>query len=617
MTATDLQRWTAALDAAMESDDEVDLDPVWHEVSEAVESDPGNASLRRLRIRLAVAFHDHHTRHADLRALHDLDPSDRDAWLELALLQHRWAFLLAEDENESADEGEAEDAEDDGNEAGAAAVQVTVRVAEPLDAGPRGALEAEALGWLATLLANHVRDAAFCAGLFARWNDAGIYAPWLRLRLALQAAAAHPRDDALQEVLAAAWADLANQAPEGWDPQGSPPMGFLFDLGGTLWDPFMIERARQSYTDLLARRPGDADLLRRRARLAEAAYDFAAAAADYAEAAQSLEEAASRSADADVREQTAAEAQELLAQAAACRGGRAALQQQAASSLDATLEQFASSALAPTAASPEAQALAAQWDAERQERLGSLSSELAALREAQLVVPSGPDAYKRDEMRALALNIAASVAGSVQMAPVQAAPVEPAAFEQDWATTLAPARFTFAHLGWQELGWAEWPAFRAMLGHQAVSSLWCDRASGTLALAFPVRGQVLLDLETELEDGRIFVTSLSRGRNFLTGGPEVDTLFIEPALPFEEACALHAARVAWAHASLGLDRAPATVAEAIAMQERARQAKTRFRLAESLTPTEALGVPHDFPEVFAPMLQEAAREALAPLRAAG
>ncbi len=614
MIAPNLQRWTTALDAALESDEDTDLEPLWLELGSAINARPGDADLRRLRIRMAEAIRDHRTRHADLLALRSLDPADRQAWLDLALLQHRWAFLLVDDDDSDDDEvGEAEAEADD---ADCTHIQVSVRAAQPEADEPQAGLEAEALRWIAELLATHQPDAAFCTEVFACWSDANIYAPWLRLRLALQAAATHPHDPALQRVLAEAWDDLANQAPESYNPEGPPPMGFLFDVGGTLWDPFLIDRALQGYAQLLASAPGDTDLLRRRARLAEAMCDFPAAANDFAAAGQALEDAAAGIADPDEQAQALSDAQDLRARAALCRGGRAALQQDAAAAIDQAMERLRTP-LPHGAGSEAAQAFLAEWDDGRDERLESLSTDLSALRELQSTVLSTPDAEQLAQMEALARKLAGNVVGSVQLVPMQIEPIAADAFEGDWVAALETFRGAMATIGWQDLGWAEWPGFRAMLGHQAVSSLWCDPASGTLALGFAARGTVLVDLETELADGRLLVTSLSRGRNFLTGGPRVDTLFIEPTLSYQEACALHVARVAWtlAQAQGGSACRPASVPDIAAVQESARQAKTHFRLAEGLTLPEALGVPHDFPELFAPMLQAATREALAPLRA--
>ena len=58
-------------------------------------------------------------------------------------------------------------------------------------------------------------------------------------------------------------------------------MGFMVDTQGSLWDPFMQERALEAYARLLERQPDDADLRSRRARLLEARADFPAAAREW------------------------------------------------------------------------------------------------------------------------------------------------------------------------------------------------------------------------------------------------------------------------------------------------------------------------------------------------
>ncbi|TWO70432.1 hypothetical protein FN976_15760 [Caenimonas sedimenti] len=603
-----LAEWEAALETAAGAD-EVDLEPVWDELTAAVEAEPDAPELRRLRVRMAEATFMHASRHEDLLALRRLDPADRQARLDLALLQHRWAFLLVPD-----GEDDDLDAENDpaGDEESGLELSLTVRSAEPPTGSPQELLQQEALGWLAQLLREHQADAAFCAHVFARWEQANIYAPWLRLTLSLEAVAAHPADAALARVLALAWAELANQVPVEFDPENAPlPMGFLVDVGGTLWDPFMQERALAALADLLQRDAGDTELLVRRARLLEARCDFASAARAYAEAADAAKRAAEIGNDAQAEDLYA----EMRDQAALCAGGRRALANALVEGLADAVSRFGEPLALPEDASEARREFAADWELSMRQHADELQASVDAMRATQPV--DGPDAAQQAQMQAMAQQVAASVVGSISFTPLQPLAIAPAAFERDWEAVLREPREALAALQWSDLGWVEWPAYRALFGSQTVSSVWCAPCRTLLALVSGAGGKPLVDLESELDDGHMLITSLTRGRNFLTGGPDVDTLFIEPALVLSEAIELHAARLKLAMAGRpGVRALPITDLDAMgAAQERARACKTRFRLEHGLTESESLGVPSDFAEVFAPMARTAVRQALEALRA--
>lgn len=612
MDANLLEDWSAALEAALASEEETDLEPLWNQLDAAIAQAPGDPGLRRLRIRFASAIHQPATWHQDLLALRAIDPADRENWLALALLQHRWAFLLADDDE--GDEGDESDGDAASEGAADTAVLVSVRTPDPEgeEADSRQAqLEREARGWLAQMLREHRADAAFAARVFARWAEAGIYAPWLRLTLALEAAAAHPGDAALLRVLGEAWADLANQAPEQLDLENAPPpMGFLFDVGGALWDPFLQERALAVLDTL----PPDLDTLACRARLLEARCDFPAAARAYAQAAEAAGRAAAEAADLAMRDAVASQQEELQERAGLCAAGRQAVAAAMIDGLADAVAQFGQPLPLPDDASEARRAFASEWAASQQGAAQELQAGLDAMRAARPA--DGPDPEQLDQMRAQARQIAANIVRGITLSPVHLEPLAPAGFEQDWETALQPARSALAALQWRDLGWVQWPAYRDLLGHQAVSSVWCDAGGHTIALVSAVGTMALVDLETELEDGHMVVTALSRGRNFLTGGPGVDTLFIEPALAMEDAVALHAARCAAARGTRpGVGTLRCTDLAAVeAAQERARKRKTAFRIAQGLTESESLGVPHDFPEVFAPLLRQAVFDAFQPLR---
>ena len=587
-------------DGASASDD---TQALWTRLNAAIEAWSADTRLRRLRIRLAELAHAHTTRIADLAVLCALDPDDREARLDLALLQCRWAFLMVDDGDDNDDDDEADEHDgaediDDNNNAG-------------LDApSPQEQLEREACGWLLALVRAQRHDADFCVSLLTRWSEAGLHAPWLRLTLLLTACAAHPEDARLARQLGDAWESLASEAPARMDSEGPLPVGFAVDVFGALWDPLLIERALFCHEQALARQPRDSDLLTRCARLHQAISDYSTAARLYDAAALALEPHAGTPDEDDPRA-------ELQALAEQCRGGRTALTQASFDAIDQAMPKLQQPMVLPDDASDDMKEWLRTWQESSQERMSRLSAELELLREQQAGVRNTPDDEQRAELQHLAGSTAGRILASLPLEPLDMRRITPDEFEHDWQDALQRPASTLLTLGWQPVGWIEWPSFRQLLRHQSVSWAWRDPASGGVVLLSPARGTVLVDIETMLSDGRHLVTSLSRGSNFLTGGPQVDTLFIEPTLPLEDAISLHQARVEWQCAGspgvAALTRA--SVEDVMAQQEQGRQAKLHYRLNQGVTRFEALCIPNDYPEVFVPMLQAELGEGLAALRA--
>ncbi len=631
MNEADLRELTAAVETVLENED--DCEAVWDQLGSAIAAWPASADLRRLRIRLSEATYDRVTRIVDLTALRELDPQDRDAILELAVLQHRWAYRLVDeddsddsddDDDDDDDDGEddevehddGDDADDDEDDDADDGMEIDINVRFPQAGGADSAqaqLERQAIGWLTDLVNAQRGDADFCVKVFARWSEQNIYAPWLRLRFALELSAAHPQDARLERVLADAWADLSNQAPAGFEDGQAPPVGFLVDVFGALWDPFMIERALESYEALLERAPADPELLGSCARLRQAMFAFPDAAKDYDAAADATALAAEAVQDADERETMLAEAFELRGMARQCRGGRKALVGGGFDAIEQAMAQFSAPMTPRPDASETAKAWLQDWEQSSKKRMEDLAAEFGTLRAQQDDDATGPDEEQLAELESAALRIAVNVAGTLLAEPLEMRAIEPGAFEGDWAAQLQAFGSPMQELGWSFFGWAEWPQFRSMLGHQAVSGIWQDPATGTVALVTPVKGTMLVDIDSELEDGRQLVSSLTRGRNFLSGGPQVETLLLEPGLTLKEACEIHMGRLAQVVSRSPAARPlkPATLKDILAMQERARQAKFDFRASQGLTHVEALALPNDYPEVFVPMLQEAVRRQIA------
>jgi len=586
MSDNTLAHWNLAVEAALR--EESDFDETWEGLQSAIEAAPTNAALLRLALRLADAAGLRREQLSLYTRLTLIDPTDWSAWKDRALLQLRWTFLLVDDELDE--------------EAAAAATD---------------ALETEALEWLVRAAKARRQDPDFSAALFADWRERNVQRSWLRLRLVLEALAAAPQHAGLRRELALCWEDLAGQTPEGFEDGHPLPVGFLVDPFGMLWDPFMLERGLAAVETLLASAPDDVDLHRQHARLQQALFRYPQASAAYLRLAAACDIQAQRATDEAQRDDWHEQAEAARSQAALCEGGSQAL---VASSLQA-MEQAVSRLGQPMSdradpANEALQAMLADWEASMRDTQAQLQDQLAGLEEQRQQRAAGPDEEQRAQLDLVAAQIAAQVVASLQLEPLRCQVITPEQFQQDWAAQLQPVSAALAALGWQWLGWCELPQFEAQIGHQAVIGLWLDPARTTAALGFVVKGQIGIDFESQLESGRLLVTSASRGKNFLTGGPDVDTLFVEPRLPLAEVAHLHAARLRFAKAEAPGGAALTLRAsdDIIAMQERGRQLKLRFRLAIGLTEFEALAVPCEFGEYLSARLREEVAAGMAALR---
>lgn len=551
----------------------------------AVAAAPRDAALRRLRMRVHEATWDRAAQAADLRAIVEIDPTDRDAALELVCLEHRWAYRLVDDDD--ADDEDGDESDDEGD--------------DESDPEPSAAdLAAEALSQAAAartvaLAEAHLGDADWTERLLGAWGELPVATNvTLRLRLALQARVRHPQHRGLQRQEALAWADLATTVPTAEPPPGQPPMGVAVGAHGDYQDALATERALAA----LAALPPEPALLDWQARLQLGLCRFEAAAAAYEAAAAAWRASGDEGADA------AAEADE---QAARCRGGRAGLLEGMVGSFGSVLEHMERNA----AARPErpdlpeeTRAVLAQMKADSEARVAGLRAQLAEMQSALEPSTAAPDFAALDQQ---ADALAGHVVGSVVLQPVA------------WVShpgTGLDARLTGAVARWQALGlvpvgWAESPHYTRQFGAPTVAGIWSTPEGDALLVHIAVKQLETIDVETEFADGLQVVTSLGRGRNFMGGGPRIDTLHLDHDVDPAEMLALHRARVALVQAAGGTLRAVRTVADFEGLQERQRQAKTAYRLAEGLGEYEALGVPVEPLEHFWPRLQAAVRRRMA------
>ena len=214
----------------------------------AVDTAPRDVSLRRLRMRLHEATWDRIAQVTELRAIVELDPTDRDAALELARLEYRWAHRLVDSDDGDDDIADEEDDDDEDDEPSAADLAAE-------------ALCAAAAARTIALAEAQLDDADWTERLLDGWTDLPVAAQvTTRLRLVLQARGRHPQHAGLRRQEALAWADLATTVPTVEPPSGKPPMGVAVGVHGDFQDALATERALEALAALPpepVRRRGD------------------------------------------------------------------------------------------------------------------------------------------------------------------------------------------------------------------------------------------------------------------------------------------------------------------------------------------------------------------------
>jgi hypothetical protein len=561
----------------------------------AVDAAPRDVALRHLRVRLHEATWDRVAQTADLRAIVELDPADRDAALELARLEYRWAHRLVDDDEADDEEpvgdgdGEDEDVDEDEDDPEPSAADLAASALREGAAARTLALAEAQLG-----------DADWTERLLDGWSDLPVATNvTLRLRLALQARARHPLHLGLRRQEALAWADLATTVPTAEPPPGQPPMGVAVGAHGDYQDALATERALAA----LAALPPEPVLLEWQARLQLGLCRFDAAAAGYEAAAAAWRASGDEGADA------AAEADE---QAARCRGGRAGLLDGMVGSFGAVLQQMEQNA----AARPErpdlpedARTMLAQLKADSEARVAGLRAHVAEMKSALEPGTAAPDFAALDQQ---AEALAGQVLGAVEVQQVPWVLHD----GKDLDPRLSGAVPRWQATGLVQVGWAEAPHYTQQMGAPAVAGVWATPESDALLVHMAVKHLESIEIETEFADGLQIVTTLFRGRIFMGGGPRIDTLHLDHDVDTAEMLAVHRARVALVMAAGGTLRPVRTVADFEGLQERQRKAKTAYRLAEGLGEYEALGVPVEPLEHFWPRMQAAVRRRLAGLNRA-
>lgn len=524
-----------------------DFEDTWKRLKVAIETSPPSRRLRRLRMALSRAANLRDDYLADLRALVQIDPRGI-ATLELGLQEFAWGG-----------------ADDD----------------DPAAAGRR-------LTQLLGLLHQLGSDAKRLSWALDVWDGSSVWEPWWRLQIALHAAALHPGDPALRRHLALSWAQLVQHPPAIESPDGRPPLGFALDATGNLCDALMAGRALAALDASLAASPDDPELLNARALVNQGVSRFVPAEMDFAQAGRAWDREADRSGlppgDA-ARARSYADRAFALAQR--CSGGRETLSRPwlpdsgGGPHTPGTLFSMPTFPGVPTGKVPAAKG-------------GSTPGESPEQQQARLAM--------------LARTVAEQLAPLLD--PVGGRWRQARSTPKDLSVPPGlPTGAAMDEAGLAALAWAEHPSLDDGAGGRVPCHVWASR-DGAVTVVAATLGPDAFAVEacTEFTDGRFVVTTNSRGRTCTGGSAAVDILHVDPTLALDRLLALHRGRLAVLRAgqpALAV-RPVRSFSDFADAQDRQRAAEQAHRRACGLDEFEALAVPAELPEVFAPMLQGAA-----------
>lgn len=215
-------------------------------------------------------------------------------------------------------------------------------------------------------------------------------------------------------------------------------------------------------------------------------------------------------------------------------------------------------------------------------------------------------------LREAAVQLGSHAAHTVEFEPSERRWVAQGSTPPDLDARLRDAAAELAEAGLGALGWCEDLTLAAQHGKRATLGVWLSGAHTSVA-AGAMGPAFSCDLETWMSDGRHVVTTRTRGQTNFGGGPWIDRVNVDGVVPLADTLALHKARV---HALLattpGLEVVPVvSLDDWSAMQEDQRQRRLAHRLDVGLTETEARGIPFGPPDLTVPLLQAAARDAVA------
>lgn len=538
-----------------------DFEKAWQRLGLAIDAAPGDPAPRRLRFRLAQAADLRTEQLVDLRALCRLEPLERDWAIHLALRLFAWP------------KGE---------------VAGTERTTPH-----RAAKASSRLVQFRALFKSLGKKSAHLARALELWDSLMIWEPWSRLQIALHAATLYPTETAFIRHLALSWAELVQHPPEVDTDDGQLPLGFAIDATGSLYDALVAGRALSALQSALSLSVGDAELLYARALVDQGLSRFADAESGFAAAGRAWDRRADEAGLSEFEVvQAKALADQAFARAQRCTGGRDSLSRP-------WMPVAGGSVLNP-------------------DTLFSMATLPGIERAPMQTDRRRPPTPAEDQERALQSKLAERAVDAVQQLGWMLDP-EPEQWEElaeaprdalppEWPLlTTAMERAAVAPLCWAQNAALKDPGLPE---RAARCRIWCDK-DGVAAVTAVAFGQVMgIEVETEFAGGHHLLTTNARGHTCLSGGPLVDTLHVDAGLPPESLHALHQARVALTLAlDPGLTCVPVRAfADYTAARARRHHAEATHRRACGLDEYECLAVPADWPELFAPLLQKAARE---------
>lgn len=569
---------------ALAIEGEADFDATLADLHTEIAAHPADGPLLRLRAALHDAAYLRVEAWQDWCALMALAPDDRDAALEVARRQCRWAHHIAAAQ---AAASAGDDDEDDDPDA-----------AEPSDEDV-ARIEEAGRALFEQLMRQHATDAAFAQVLLRAWDEGFGWHPWRHHTLIQLALAAHPRDRALRTAEALFLASLAS-ASFG-DPEQIPP-GHFADAMGTLYNAFTVDEALQALAALLAEAE-DIELLSAQAGLLVAIDDHAGAVAAYGRLASLCESLMRSEADDEAREALQQRRDEALAQAEACRGGREGYVAAQMAALGESMGRLDTLRL-PSADGDDAGA----------DRFAELKSSVAQWQQVVANQPPAPTAEQLAEIERVVQKVAGSVVGTVSFDEIVLRPLRPDELvggPSPWFAELAPV---LEALGFRHGATFENPANSRALGVQAQGQLWTD-ADGSTAVVVETAKQIRLRrVFSELDDGRLLLSADSRLSSFFSAGPRVELLRLVREVPMAQLIGLHRACLQRRLAETGLRARPiGSLARLAEVENGMRLSKNDYRLAIGIGDTELRGMHAQFPEVFAQRMRAEVSARLAAL----
>lgn len=599
--------------------DQADFGETLDAVSAALEDAPDNPGLYRLRARLYVLGYFHTQAWRDWCAVLRLLPEDREAALEAARLQMRWAAHIASSEQE--DEKAQGSGSADGEEAieSAREGQDFPNYSHRYDEDeydtdysaqyPRIAeLEQEAAQQFVHLMQKHVADYDFALTLINTWEDLPIWWPWTNYTLLLLARARWPQDAQLKRREALFLAALARDESEESD---TIPAGYLSDAMGTLWHAQTVFQALQALSGV----EQDEEILQERAELLIALQDYPAARAIFLQLAEYCSRRQQQARDQEKQTYWQEVYAEAMQEAENCAAGRAHFLQGRFDEMQDGIAKFehhiAEQHVAP--------ALQARIHDSLQHKMEEMQLQLQQTRAELNTLQDAPDGEALQAIQNRVQRLAPKIASLVNLSPMQLRALQEEDFEQNlspWFEAQAPGLLAE---GLELRTHFENLYNNRVMQEQAQGQFWSDAKGEVVVVLEAVRQFHLVRIISRFADRNFLVTANSRGISGFEHGPECNTMSVHSSTPLLQILALHRARLATQRIQEPDNQVlPVPDLEALEQLDNdMRRALNRFRLEQGVTEVEIRGFHADYHQQFAQALREEVERLLRELKESG